>query len=260
MILAGYGFEEYVAQILAGLGSGSVLFLIASGLTLIFGALRVLNFAHGGLFMIGAFLTYEIGNHLGFGNGMFVVVVLLASIGVALGGLVLEVGFFRPIYRRPLLTQLIVTFAFAFIIPGLMRYFGGAGGTTPQAPPFLSGHLQLGTSTVTYFKFFAMGLAVAVGISLWAILYKTGLGRMVRAAVSDPELLRLSGVNVRLLFPGFFVLAAFFAGLAGAIQSFDGAIDWTIGDEAIIRAFIVVVIGGLRSLRGGLLTGVARRV
>jgi branched-chain amino acid transport system permease protein len=261
MIVAGYSFEQYVAQILAGLGSGSVLFLVASGLTLIFGALRVMNFAHGGLFMIGAFLTYTIETHLGFGNGMFVVVVLLAAIGVALGGLVLEVGFFRPIYGRALLTQLIVTFAFAFIISGLMRYVWGAGGTTTNAPPFLSGHLQLGTSSVTYFKFFAMGLAVAVAVGLWAILYRTGLGRMIRAAVSDPELLRLSGVNVRLLFTGVFTMAAFFAGLAGAIQSFEGAIDWTIGDDAIIRAFIVVVIGGLGSISGAfiaaMLVGVA---
>src|SRR5207244_4696322 len=119
-----------------------------------------------GLFMIGGFLTYTIETHLGLGNGMFVLVVLLASIGVALGGLVLEVGFFRPIYGRPLLTQLIVTFAFAFIISGLMRYFWGAGGTTTLAPPFLAGHLQLGTSSVTYFKFFAMAMAVAVAISL----------------------------------------------------------------------------------------------
>src|SRR5438034_531679 len=92
-------FQDYVTEIIGGIGSGSVLFLVASGLTLIFGTLRVINFAHGGLYLIGGYLTYTIQNELGFSNAVFWIVVLLASLGVALCGLGLEVGFFRPIYR-----------------------------------------------------------------------------------------------------------------------------------------------------------------
>jgi branched-chain amino acid transport system permease protein len=243
-------FQDYITQIIGGIAAGSVLFLVASGLTLIFGALRVINFAHGGLFLIGAYLTYALQNELGFSNGMFVVVILCASIAVALCGLGLEVGFFRPIYKRNVLTQLIVAFGFAFIITGLIRNeIGGGGTTTDGPPPFLSGHINFGVQSVTYIKFFYMGMAIVVGLGLYVLLYKTDLGRMIRAAVSDSELLALSGVNVRMLFTGVFVMAAFLAGLAGAVGSFEGSVSPTDGD-IIIRAFIVVVIGGLGSIFG----------
>src|SRR5207245_3991810 len=178
-------FQDYATQIIGGIGSGSVLFLVASGLTLIFGALRVINFAHGGLFLIGGYLTYAIQNEIGFSNAMFWVVVLLASLAVGLCGLGLEVGFFRPIYKRPILTQLVVAFGFAFIIAGLIRNeIGGGGTTTKGPPPFLGGHVNLGVQTVTYIKFFYMGMAIVVAIGLWVLLYRTDLGRMIRAAVS----------------------------------------------------------------------------
>jgi branched-chain amino acid transport system permease protein len=244
-------FQDYATSIIGGIGSGSVLFLVASGLTLIFGALRVINFAHGGLFVIGAFLTYSIQNEIGFSNATFWIVVLLASLAVALCGFGLEVGFFRPIYRRTVLTQLIVAFGFAFIITGLIRLeISGGGTTTKGPPPFLSGHVNFGKfQTVTYIKFFDMAMAIVVGLGLYALLYKTDLGRMIRAAVSDPELLALSGVNVRMLFTGVFMMAAFLAGFAGSLFSFEGLVSPTQGD-IIIRAFIVVVIGGLGSISG----------
>ena len=243
-------FQDYATEIIGGIGSGSVLFIVASGLTLIFGALRVINFAHGGLFLLGGYFTYAIQNELGFSNAIFWVVILLASLAVALCGLGLEVGFFRPIYKRPVLTQLIVAFGFAFIITGLVRnQIGGGGTTTKGAPPFLGGHVNFGEQTVTYIKFFYMGMAIVVAVGLWALLYRTDLGRMIRAAVSDPELLALSGVNVRMLFTGVFMLAAFLAGIAGSVSSFEGSVSPTDGD-IIIRAFVVVVIGGLGSISG----------
>ena len=243
-------FEDYITQIIGGIGAGSVLFLVASGLTLIFGALRVINFAHGGLYLLGGYITYEIQNALGFSNAIFWVVILLASLAVALCGLGLEVGFFRPIYSRTVLTQLIVAFGFAFIIAGIVRYeIGGGGTTTKGAPGFLRGHVNFGVQTVTYTKFFYMGMAIVVAVGLWALLYRTDLGRMIRAAVSDPELLALSGVNVRMLFTGVFMLAAFLAGIAGGVSSFEGSVSPTDGD-IIIRAFVVVVIGGLGSISG----------
>jgi branched-subunit amino acid ABC-type transport system permease component len=111
----------YVTNIVGGLGSGSVLFLVASGLTLIFGALRVLNFAHGGLVLLGMYFTYVLQNEIGWSNPLFWIVMLLAAAAVGVCGLILEVGFFRPIYSRPLLTQLIVTFSFSLIIAGAIR-------------------------------------------------------------------------------------------------------------------------------------------
>ena len=241
---------SYLANIVGGLGSGSVLFIVASGLTLVFGALRVINFAHGGLVLLGMYFTYELQNAIGWSNGLFFVVIFLVAIIVALLGLVLEVGFFRPIYKRQLLTQLIVTFSFSLIIAGVIRYeIGGGGTTTLGPPPFIRGHINIGAGSISYFKLAMIGIGAIVGVLLWALLYRTGLGRMIRAAVSDPELLALSGVNVRWLFTGVFMIGASLAGFAGSIITFEGSFDSSKG-EIIIRAFIVVVIGGLGSISG----------
>jgi branched-subunit amino acid ABC-type transport system permease component len=247
-----YTIQEYVVQILIGIGDGAVLFLIASGLTLIFGALRVVNFAHGSLYMLGAFIASEIAAGVGFGNGVFWVVLLLAGLAIAAASVPLEVLFFRPIYRRPLLAQLLVTFAFVLIIAGVAREVWSAGGVSTPAPPFLQGGVKIfdAAGAVPKFEFFFMVLAVIVAVALWALLYRTGLGRMIRAAVSDPELLALSGVNVRVLFTGVFAIGCFFAGLAGGAIMLQGFIVPEIAVNAIILAFVIVVIGGLGSLSG----------
>jgi branched-subunit amino acid ABC-type transport system permease component len=253
--------NEYIVQIIAGLGQGAILFLIASGLTIVFGALRVINFAHGSLFMLGAYITSSLTPAGGLGNYWFWLVFLAAGLIVAAGGVVLEVGFFRPIYNQPLLTQLLVTFAFVLIITGLAREFWGATTFTTDIPNALEGSVRVLGGGIPISNFIFMGTAIAAGIALWAILYKTDLGRMIRAAVSDPVLLGLTGVNVKLLFTCVFVIAAFFAGTAGGIITLQGSVNLDMGIDAIIRAFVVVVIGGLGSLSGAfiaaMLVGVA---
>ena len=263
-MVLGISVNTYVFQVLAGLGSGAVLFLIASGLTLIFGALRVVNFAHGALFMVGAYIAFSISNEIGFSNGTFWIVIILAGLAIAAVGIFMEVFFFRPIYKRPLLTQLLVTFAFVLMVQGVVRAVWGSEGESTNPPPFLGGGVKVLDEKIPTYQFFFIALAVAVGVGLWAILYKTGLGRMIRAAVSDPELLGLSGVNVRILFTGVFALGCFFAGVAGAVVSMRGSIGPDIGVDAIIRAFVIIVIGGLGSLSGAFiasfLVGVAEAV
>ena len=257
-----YTTSEYVVQIVSGLGAGAVLFLVASGLTLIFGALRVINFAHGSLYMLGGYMAVFLTPSIGFTNGTFWAVLILSAVCVAAAGAFLEVFFFRPIYRRPLLTQLLVTFAFVLMVAGIVRKIWGGSGESTSDPPFLNGSVTFLGASIPSYNFFWMAMAVAVGIVLWAILYKTGLGRMIRAAVSDPELLGLSGVNVRILFTGVFVLAAFFAGLAGALVSLQGFVSPEMAVRGVILAFVVVVIGGLGSLAGAFiasfLVGVAQ--
>jgi branched-subunit amino acid ABC-type transport system permease component len=257
----GYSLSQYVVQIIVGLGAGSLLFLIASGLTLVFGALRVINFAHGSLYMIGAYVTASLAPAAGFSNATFWLYFLAAALVVAAGGFVMEVVFFRPIYRRPLLTQLLVTFAFVLIIQGIVREIWGPQTFTVPVPPFLRGSVEVLGIGVPRFTFAWMVMAVVIGIVLWAMLYKTGLGRMIRAAVSDATLLGMSGVNVRALFTIVFVIAAFFAGLAGALVTLQGSVSIDLAVDSIIRAFVVVVIGGLGSLSGAfiaaMLVGVA---
>jgi branched-chain amino acid transport system permease protein len=234
----------------SGLGSGAVLFLIASGLTLIFGALRVVNFAHGSLYMLGAYAAFELGNQIGTGNWSFWAVLLLSGVAVAALGVVIEVLVFRPIYRRPLLTQLLVTFALVLIVAGIQRKIWGAQGESTSGPPFLSGGVKMFGTQIPLYEFFFMGAAIVVAAALWLLLYRTELGRMIRAAVSDNELLALSGVDVRLLYTGVFALGCFFAGLAGALVSLQGAIGPDLAVDSIIRAFVVIVLGGLGSLGG----------
>jgi branched-chain amino acid transport system permease protein len=227
-----------------------VLFLIASGLTLIFGALRVVNFAHGSLYMLGAYAAFEFGNAIGTGNWSFWAVLLLSGIVVAALGVVIEVLVFRPIYRRPLLTQLLVTFALVLIVAGIQRKVWGAQGESTSGPPFLSGGVKMFGTQIPLYEFFFMGAAIVVAATLWLLLYRTELGRMIRAAVSDNELLALSGVDVRLLYTGVFALGCFFAGLAGALVTLQGAIGPDLAVDSIIRAFVVIVLGGLGSLGG----------
>jgi branched-chain amino acid transport system permease protein len=257
----GYSINEYVVQIIAGLGSGAVLFLVSAGLTLVFGALRVINFAHGSMTMLGGFVAVTLIGPIGFGNGTFWIVLVLSGLVIAAGGLFLEMAFFRPIYNRPLLAQLLVTFAFVLIVAGIVREV--YGNTTRQIPTpgFLQGGIDVLDGAIPKYNFFFMGVAVAVGIGLWALLYKTGLGRMIRAAVSDPVLLGLSGVNTKLLFTGVFVIASFIAGFAGAMTTVRGSLGTDLAVDVIIRAFVVVVVGGLGSLSGAfiaaMLIGVA---
>jgi branched-subunit amino acid ABC-type transport system permease component len=254
-------FSQYVVQIITGLGEGAVLFLVASGLTLIFGALRVINFAHGSLFLLGAYITWSIADLWAFNNWNFWIIILLGGITLAAASVPLEVTFFRPIYGRTLLTQLLVTFAFVLVISGVVREVWGSQGQAIDPPPFLSGGVAVLDGQVRKVEFFFMGLAILVGILLWAVLYKTGLGRMIRAAVSDPQLLGLSGVNVKILFTGVFVLGVLFAGIAGGAVTLRGFIVPAQAIDAIIKAFVIVVIGGLGSLSGAfiaaMLVGVA---
>jgi branched-chain amino acid transport system permease protein len=245
--------STYVIQILTGIGSGAILFLVASGLTLVFGALRIANFAHGSLYMIGAFLMVTIGDRLGYSNVTFWVSMVLASLAVGLIGGVMEVFALRPIYRRTNLTQLIVTFGLVLIVTGVVRGIYGPVPKGTQIPPALQGSVAILDGRFPNYQLFLIALAAVVAVVLWLILYRTELGRTIRAAVTDPELLALSGVNVRWLFTGVFAIGAFFAGLAGAAVASQGAVSLGMDIDIIVRAFIIVVIGGVGSLAGALL-------
>lgn len=243
----------YAVQILSGISSGAILFLVASGLSLVFGALRIANFAHGSLYMLGAFLMLTIGNRIGFSNVTFWISMLIAALAVAALGAAIEVLALRPIYGRPNLTQLIVTFGLVLMIGGIVRGIYGSTPRSTRTPPGLEGGVNILEHSYPIYQLFLIGLAALVAVALWALLYKTELGWTIRAAVSDPQLLAVSGRNVKLLFTGVFAIGAFFAGLAGAAVASQGAIASNMDIDVIIRAFVIVVIGGLGSLSGALL-------
>jgi branched-subunit amino acid ABC-type transport system permease component len=243
----------YVNQILAGIAEGGWLFLVASGLSLVFGALRIVNFAHGSLYMLGAYLVISLEHAFGTGDGAFVLSVVLAGVVVAAIGAAGEMLILRRIYSRPQLTQLIVTFALVLVVAGALRVVYGSEIESTPEPPMFQGHVTIIGRPFPIYSFFLMALAALVGVSLWALVYRTPLGRIIRGAVSDPTLLRLSGINVRWLFTAVFAIGALLAGIAGAVTTPPSSATIGIDVQVIVKAFAVVVIGGLGSLTGAVL-------
>ncbi|MFI5341340.1 MAG: ABC transporter permease [Candidatus Methylomirabilales bacterium] len=246
----------FVVQLLTGLANAMFLFLVASGLSLIFGVTRVINFAHGSFYMLGAYLTFTLVTILPLGLGSFYAGALLASLGVALLGGVIEVCLLRRIYRAPPLYQLLLTFAVVLLIGDAVRFFWGTENKTGPSPPGLSGSVPiLGQLFPTYdLAILLVGPVVALG--LWWVLHRTRWGILIRAATSDREMVGALGVNQAWLFTGVFILGAWLAGLAGALQVPRVALTTVMDASVIAEAFVVVVIGGMGSTFGALLGAV----
>ncbi|GAC1335178.1 MAG: hypothetical protein NVSMB17_17780 [Candidatus Dormibacteria bacterium] len=244
--------DTIVGILISGLSGAAILFLVGAGLTLVFGALRLINMAHGSLYMIGAFLAVALLGSLA-GVVGFAAALVVAAIAVgAVGGLI-EVAILRRLYGRDHLFQLVATFALILVINGIVRQVFGTSFHRVTAPAELTSSLILGGSRVSSYQLFLIVVAAAVAAALWAVLYRTGLGRDIRAAVEDPELLQLSGVNVPRLFTMVFVIGALLAGLAGAIVAPYHAVSLGIDVDIVVEAFAVTIIGGLGSLWGALL-------
>lgn len=242
-----------IVQLLTGLANAMFLFLVASGLSLIFGVTRVINFAHGSFYMLGAYLTFTLVTVLPLGPVSFYAGALLASLGVALLGGIIEVSLLRRIYRAPPLYQLLLTFAVVLLIGDGVKFLWGTENRTGPSPPGLSGSVPiLGQLFPTYdLAILLLGPVVALG--LWRVLHRTRWGILIRAATSDREMVGALGVNQAWLFTGVFILGAWLAGLAGALQVPRVALTTVMDASVIADAFVVVVIGGMGSPFGALL-------
>ncbi len=234
-------------QGLIGLSQAMYLWLISAGLTIIFGVLRVLNFAHGSLFMVGAYLAFTFYGELGW---PFWLAILLSLLGVGGLGLVMERGFLRWIYGIDEAYQLLLTFGFILILDDAVKIIWGGVFRIPPIPAFLEGTwLVFGRPFPVYNTFvIAVGLLVAVG--LWLLFEKTWWGRTVRATALDREMANAIGVNVPRVFSGVFVFGSMLAALGGALGTPVRVAAPGIGAAMIIQAFIITVIGGLGNLKG----------
>ena len=246
---------ELFAQFFNGIIIALGIYLIASGLSLVFGVLGVLNFAHGSLYMYGAFLTFTFSRHvLASVPGYFWLVILIVPVLIALMGAVLETGFLRFIYRADPLYQLLLTYGLVLILSDLVKLLWGAENQTVPRPPGLEGSVAiLGQLFPSYNVFILLPFSLLTMLGLYLFLNHTRLGRIVRAATQDREMVGALGINVRLLYTGVFVLGAWLGGLGGVIAAPMGAIYPGMDLDIIIDAFIVVVIGGLGSLAGTVL-------
>jgi branched-subunit amino acid ABC-type transport system permease component len=237
-----------VVGILATAGS---LFIVSSGLTLVFGAMRLINVAHGSFYMLGAFvMTTVAANSAG---ARFWVAVAAATVVVAVLSVVVEVSVMRRIYASDHLTHLLATFAVSLIVADLALRVWGSGGRSVREPSVATGAVSLGGATFPAYDLVLIAAAFAVGLGLWLLLTRTPFGWRIRAAVDDPELLSCTGTRLSLLRTGVFMLGAALAAFAGALVSPQVTVAPGMDTSIIVSAFIVAVIGGLGSIPGAAL-------
>lgn len=238
-----------VSDFVIGLSLGSRLFLIAVGLSLIFGVLGVLNFAHGALYMIGAYAALTVTNHA---IDNFWVAVIVGALVVGLVGVLIEIGTIRPLYDRleAELDQLIVTFGFVLIIHEVVRTIWGSQPYDVDNPAILDFSVSIGGNTFGAYRLVIIGAGFVVMVGLWLFITKTYFGALVRGTSSDREMASMLGLDVPRLYTMVFFLGSALAGLGGALSAPLQSTSPALGEQVIIDAFIVVVIGGLGSMIG----------
>jgi len=237
-------------QSLNGLTYAMFLFLIASGLSLIFGVLRILNFAHGSLYMLGAYFTHQFVSLFVDAPGQFWWAAILASLTVAVIGAIIERFFLRHLYTREQLYQMLFTYALVLILSDFAKIIWGTGQFSVSRPAILKGAVSILGQYFPKYNIVIILLGPCIAFTFWFIILRTRWGRKIRAAALDREMLDSLGVNVSRLFTVVFFIGAWMAGLGGALVSPVSAIVPGMDVEIIINAFIVVVIGGLGSFWG----------
>jgi len=240
-------------QILIGLSRTTILFIVASGLSLVLGVLRIPNVAHGSLYMIGAFLTYTIATLFGQSTLGFCLALIFAPLGVALLSLIVERGLLCHLYEREHLMLLLFTFSFTLVFGDMVKFIWGADYRSLSAPSFLQGSFSIFGSPFPRYNLFLLIVGPLVAAGLWFLTSKTKIGKIARAAAVDREMVGAIGINVSWVFAAVFVIGCYLAGLGGALvaptQNITQGMDHTI----IIEAFLIVIIGGLGNIWGALL-------
>jgi len=239
-----------IGQVLSGLTAAMFLFIVASGLSVVFGVMRVLNFAHGSFYMLGAYLSWQITQWLGQATGSFWLAVLGAALCVAVIGGLVERLLLRHLYGREDLYQLLLTYALVLILGDAARITWGTQQLAMPRPAGLTGSFGFFGAVVPYYNLFIIVLGPTIAVLCWLLLSRTGIGRMIRAAAYDREMLAALGANVGRLYMYMFMAGSFLAGLGGALVTPVRSIVPGMDVDIIVEAFIVVVIGGLGSFWG----------
>ena len=245
----------FLIQCLNAVQYGLLLFLVASGLTLIFGIMGVINLAHGSFYMIGAYMAYALAPLVGatVGGGFFTTLALGLLLSIAFGYL-LEWGFFSFLYEREHLQQVLMTYALILVFEELRSILVGDDVHGVAAPDWLSGSVPLG-DVMTYptYRLFISVVCIAVALGLYIVLARTRLGMMIRAGASNREMVQAMGVNIKFLYRVVFAFGVALAVLAGMIAAPVSSVYPNMGGQVLIISFVVVVIGGIGSVRGALL-------
>ena len=237
-------------QTLNGLQLGVMLFLLAAGLTLVFGIMNLVNLAHGALYMVGAYLT----TYFYQATGSFPLGVALGLAGTLVVGIVTEMVALRTLYERDHLDQVLATFGLILFFNELIVILWGRAAIYSTIPEYLSGHVELiGNLRYPLYRLMIIGVGLAVALLLWFVVSRTRLGMLIRAGASNRGMVAALGVNIRLLYTVVFGFGAALAGLAGLLAGPIYAVQPGMGELILIQVFVVIVIGGIGSIRGAFL-------
>ena len=245
-----------MVQVMSGLSVGMFLFLVSVGMSLIFGVTRIINLAHGSFYMVGAYLMVSLVEILPEQWWAFWLALLLAPLGVAALGGVIEMTLLRRIYHRDPLMQLILTFGLILVIGTLVLLAWGPDNKSVQRPEILAGSVTLFGQFFPSYYVLVLGLAPLVAVGMWLVFYRTRWGMLIRAATVDREMLGALGVNVAALYTQVFVFGSWLAGLGGALAAPTVAVALGMDSDVLTNAFVVVVIGGLGSFGGSFISAV----
>ncbi|MFD1987250.1 branched-chain amino acid ABC transporter permease [Mesorhizobium newzealandense] len=251
-MIFGIPVQALLGQLLVGLINGSFYAMLSLGLAVIFGLLRVINFAHGAQYMLGAFVGYLLLTHLGIG---YWPALILSPLIVGVFGIVVERLALSRLYDLDPLYGLLFTFGLALVLEGVFRYYYGVSGNPYTVPPLLSGGTNLGFMFLPNYRGWVVVASLIVCFGTWALIEKTRLGSYLRAATENPRLVQAFGVNVPLLLTLTYGLGSALAGLAGILAAPIYQVSPLMGSDLIIVVFAVVVVGGMGSILGAIVTG-----
>jgi branched-chain amino acid transport system permease protein len=237
-------------SVLAGLTTAAILFIVTVGLSLVFGTMRVINLAHGTFYMIGAYLVTVTFGAITTHTMGFTVSLVLASVAVGIIGIAIEVLILRRLYGSEHLLQLLATWALLMILEQIVIMIWGPQNRSGVIPAFLSGSISISGQKFPVYDLFLILVAIGIAILLWLVIQRTSLGRLIRAAVQDIELIRVLGVNVNRLYTQIFAIGAFLAALGGALMGPATSAGPGMDVNILVEAFIVSVIGGLGNIWG----------
>ncbi len=243
-----FPLEIYLIQATHGIVYGMLLFLVASGLTLVFGMMGILNLAHASFYMLGAYFAFTAGRYI----GSFWLSLLICPLIVTALGIVIERFLLRKTYKVGHTAQLLLTFGLFFVIGELVRIIWGTVPLSVPVPGILSGEIPFFGKTYPMYRVFILGFAFLLLLGMALLLMRTRIGIIIRAAVSDAEMVESLGTNVPLVFMGVFGGGAALAAIAGVIAAPFLSIYLNMGNDALLDCFVVIVVGGFGSLPGAL--------
>jgi branched-chain amino acid transport system permease protein len=236
-----------IEQALNGLQLGMMLFLMAAGLTLVFGIMNLVNLAHGSLYMVGAYLATYFGQL----TGSYLLGALLGLAGTLVVGMVVELIALRTLYERDHLDQVLATFGLILFFNELVAILWGRNAIYSNLPEYLTGHVELAANLFyPLYRLLIIGIGLLVAGLLWYVVTQTRVGMLVRAGASNRTMVAALGINIRLLYTLVFGLGAALAGLAGLLAGPLFAVQSGMGEQILIQVFVVIVIGGIGSVRG----------